>query len=157
MRADKTAAEMDKQLNKCHASKPLRTKAIVVLRLLMRARGSRSIPRDQKATRSGDENGRVPDGGKKNYSLPWINLLCCFPAPTLVKTPLKKCFCPLWPFLNRKSDFKPKNQGTAKFDSNAPGKRARVSTLEEGGSEKCSLICLIRNLGALKKWLVHWI
>ena len=40
MRADKTAAEMDKQLNKCDASEPLRTKAILVLRLLMRARGA---------------------------------------------------------------------------------------------------------------------
>ena len=64
MRADKTAAEMDKQLNKCDASEPLRTKANFVLRLLMRARGacvSRSIPRDQETTRS-------PGGGKKKHS-----------------------------------------------------------------------------------------
>ena len=39
-----------------------------MLRLVMRARGacvSRSIPRDQETTRSGDENGRVPDGQRK--------------------------------------------------------------------------------------------
>ena len=59
---------MDKQLNQCDASEPLRTKAIAVLRLIMRARGacvSRCIPRDQETTRSGDENGRVPDGQRK--------------------------------------------------------------------------------------------
>ena len=64
MWADKTAAEMDKQLNQCDASELLRTEAILVLRLIMRARGdcvSRSIPRDQETTRSGDENGLVPD------------------------------------------------------------------------------------------------
>ena len=64
MRADKTAAEMDKQLNKCDASELLRTKANLVLRLLMRARGdcvSRSIPRDQETTRS-------RGGGKKKHS-----------------------------------------------------------------------------------------
>ena len=86
MRADKTAAEMDKQLNKCDASELLRTKANLVLRLIMRARGdcvSRSIPRDQETTRS-------REGG-----LPWINLLRCFPTPTLVKSPLKKFFWPL--------------------------------------------------------------
>ena len=62
MRADKTAAEMDKQLNQCDASEPL--KANLVLRLLMRARGdcvSRSIPRDQETTRS-------RGGGKKKHS-----------------------------------------------------------------------------------------
>ena len=68
MRADKTAAEMDKQLNKCDASEPLRTKAILVLRLLMCARGACVfISRDQETTRSrsGDEDGRVPDGQRK--------------------------------------------------------------------------------------------
>ena len=65
MRADKTAAEMDKQLKKCDASELLRTKANLVLRLLMRARGdcvSRSIPRDQETTRS-------RGGGKNSLSI----------------------------------------------------------------------------------------
>ena len=75
MWADKTAAEMDKQLNQCDASEPLRTKAIAVLRLIMRARGacvSRCIPRDQETTRSGDENGHVPDGQRKRQ-LSWLS------------------------------------------------------------------------------------
>ena len=63
MRADKTAAEMDEQLNQCDANEE-----ILVLRLIMRAHGacvSRSFPRDQETTRSGDENGLVPDGQRK--------------------------------------------------------------------------------------------
>ena len=50
---------MDNQLNQCDASELLRTEAILVLRLIMRARGdcvSRSFPRDQETTSSGDEN-----------------------------------------------------------------------------------------------------
>ena len=81
-----------------------------MLRLIMRARGdcvSRSIPRDQETTRSGDENGLVPDPdgqrkrqlscekGVKRNIVAWINLLRCFPTPTLVKSPLKKYFGPL--------------------------------------------------------------
>ena len=49
---------MDKQLNQCDASELLRTEAILVLQLIMRARGdcvSRSFPRDQETTSSGDE------------------------------------------------------------------------------------------------------
>lgn len=83
MRADKTAAEMDKQLNKCDASELLRTKANLVLRLLMRARGdcvSRSIPRDQETTRS-------RGGGKKKHKF-----VALFPYTYIGQEPVEEIF-----------------------------------------------------------------
>ena len=78
---------MDKRLNKCDAREPLRTKANLVLRLLMRARGacvSRSIPRDQETTRS-------QAGGKRNI-VALDKFVGLFPYTYIGQEPVEEMF-----------------------------------------------------------------